>query len=68
MASHLANLNMPSRDEIMRLSEDVNGLDRRLDRIERTLNQILNQTGESTPKKKGPARTKQPPKAKKKES
>lgn len=61
-AQNLANMNMPSRDEIMRVSEDINGLDRRLDRIERMLGQILSQTsGAPEPKRKGPARTKKPP-------
>ena len=62
MSSHLANMNMPSRDEMMKLSEDVSGLDRRLDRIERSINQILSQTsGEASAIPKGPSRTKKPP-------
>lgn len=63
MSTHLANMNMPSRDEVMRISEDITGLDRRLDRIERTLKQILQTSESASSRKKGPARTKKPPSA-----
>ena len=63
MAGHLANMNMPSREEVLQLGEDLAAVDRRLDRIERTLGQILSQTSPGNAAKgKGPARTRKPPK------
>ena len=37
MTQILTNLNMPTRDDVLRLSEAVAGLDRRLERIEESL-------------------------------
>lgn len=60
MAQQLANFNMPSRDDVIRLSEDLRSIDRRLAHVERSLDKLVaGQAG--APKKKGPARTKKPP-------
>jgi len=60
MARQLANLNMPSRDDVIKISEDLRALDRRLAHIERTLNQLVTRSDTGSPRK-GPARTKKPP-------
>ena len=58
MAQHLSNLNMPSREDLLQLSEAVRQLDRRLERIEDKL--FLNDEPPAAAKKK-PARTRKPP-------
>ena len=60
MASQLLNFNMPSRDDLMQLSENVREIDARLARIEEKLTLV---TGNQTPagKRKSPPRTKKPP-------
>ena len=63
MANQLANFNMPSRDDVLKIGEDMRALDRRLAHIERSLEKLQVNTGPA-PKKKGPARTKKPPSAK----
>jgi hypothetical protein len=61
MAKQLANLNMPSRDDILRLSEDVRNIDRRLSQIERTINRLADQSVGGSANAGRPARTKKPP-------
>ena len=62
MARQLAGLNMPSREEVLRISEDLRDVDRRLAHIERALDKLVMQTSDApSAKKKGPARTKKPP-------
>ena len=64
MARNLANLNMPSRDDVNKIGEDLRSLDRRMAHIERSLEKLLkldNKTGSK--KKSGPARTRKPPSA-----
>ncbi|MDE2930666.1 MAG: hypothetical protein OXQ27_07050 [Chloroflexota bacterium] len=69
MATQLANLNMPSREEVLRINEEVANLDRRLDRIERTLRQLVDHLSDaSSTEKQKPSRTKTPPRTKKKPS
>jgi hypothetical protein len=64
MARNLANLNMPSRDDVNKISEDLRSLDRRMAHIERSLGQLLKQGKNPGAKKKsGPARTRKPPAA-----
>ncbi len=58
MAQILTNLNMPTREDVLRLSEAVQGLDRRLERIEETLGGAA--APQPSPAKR-PARTRQPP-------
>ena len=64
MANQLANFNMPSRDDVLKIGEDMRALDRRLAHIERSLEKLQTNTGTAPKKKKGPARTKKPPSAK----
>jgi len=62
MSRQLSNLNMPSRDEVIKISEDLRAIDRRLSRIERALDRLAsNADGASTARPKGPARTRKPP-------
>lgn len=60
MAAQLLNMNMPSRDDIMQIAEDVRQLDFRLARIEDKLNAV---SGNNEPKshRRSPPRTKTPP-------
>lgn len=61
MAQQLSTLNIPSRDDILRLGESVRALDKRLSGIEEMLaNSKGNKKGKKN-KKKGPPRTKLPP-------
>lgn len=65
MANQLTSMNMPSRDDILQIGEDIRVLDARLGRMEDKLNQLLGNEGSSgTSKKSGPPRTKQPPEKK----
>ncbi len=62
MSRQLANLNMPSREDVLKLSESLQGLDRRMARIEASL-QKLTESNDSSPSKprKMPPRTRKPP-------
>lgn len=57
MTQFLTNMNMPTREDILRLGEAVQGLDRRLERIEAQLS-IKSDT--AAPRAKRVPRTKQP--------
>jgi BMFP domain-containing protein YqiC len=62
MARQLASLNMPSRDDIIRVSEDLRNLDRRMAHVERHLEKLVaDGAGSKSPRKKSPARTKKAP-------
>lgn len=64
MARQLANFNMPSRDDILELSENVRELDRRVARMEGMLRQLQPAGGnEPSARRKSPPRTKKPPAA-----
>ncbi len=64
MARQLANFNMPSRDDILELSENVRELDRRVARMEGMLRQLQPAGGNEPPvRRKTPPRTKKPPAA-----
>ncbi len=66
MSKQLANLNMPSREDVLKLSEDLQGLDRRMARIEASLHQLTTTQDSGTIKnKKMPPRTKKPSQAQK---
>jgi hypothetical protein len=64
MAKQLANFNMPSRDDILELNENIRELDRRVARIETMIRQ-MKPAGDNEPslRRKSPPRTKQPPAA-----
>jgi len=63
MAGQLANMNMPSREDVLQISEDIQALDRRMARIETSLHKLTQttdspsrQTGKKTPRtKKAPS-------------
>ena len=56
MTEQLASMNMPTRDDVLRLGEAITAVDRRLERIEEKL--ALDSKKKSSKKK--PARTKKP--------
>ena len=60
-AKQLATLNMPSRDDVLRISEDLRNIDRRLSQLERTLGRLVDQGSGTAAGKKSPARTRKPP-------
>ncbi len=63
MAGQLANMNMPSREDVLQISEDIQAIDRRIARIETSLHKLTQttdspsrQTGKKTPRtKKAPS-------------
>ncbi len=61
MAKQLANFNMPSRDDVITVSEQLRDIDARLREIEKLLGK--NSVAEKPPaaKRKRPARTRKPP-------
>lgn len=64
MAKHLANVNLPSRDDVLRLGEAIHEVDMRLARMEQRLDQVAEATGVAAQRPpKGPPRTKKPPSA-----
>ncbi len=64
MSRQLASFNMPSRDDILELSENVREVDRRIARLEAMLRD-MKPAGDNEPslRRKSPPRTKQPPKS-----
>ncbi|MEM8768023.1 MAG: hypothetical protein AAGE43_11290 [Pseudomonadota bacterium] len=74
MAEQLANFNMPSRDDILRLGESIRALDQRMAKVE---SQLAKQAQKKKQKKKQtaaaadpsrPPRTKLPPSARKEQA
>lgn len=59
MAHNLSNLNMPSRDDILRLGESIRSIEKRLAAIEVQL--AKKSKKDKKGKRKGPPRTKLPP-------
>lgn len=65
MANQLRGMHMPSRDDVLRVGEDIRVLDTRLGRMEDKLDRLLGKEGSSaTSKRSGPPRTKKPPEKK----
>lgn len=61
MAKQLANFNLPSREDVLQLSEDVRDIDRRLGRIETAIRKLAPEDSSgSSQKRKSPPRTKKP--------
>ncbi|MCB1693521.1 MAG: hypothetical protein KDI19_12210 [Pseudomonadales bacterium] len=60
MANQLVMMNIPSRDDLLNLAEQVRSLDDRMARIEAALSRLAS-AGENEPKRRGPARTRRPP-------
>jgi hypothetical protein len=62
MAKQLANFNMPSRDDILELSEVMRDIDRRMARMETAINKLeKGQARGANKKPTAPPRTKRPP-------
>jgi BMFP domain-containing protein YqiC len=62
MAKQLAALNLPSREDVLRVGEAVNELDRRVARIEARLEEVAGAIGAARPTERpGPRRTRRPP-------
>ena len=61
MATQLANFNMPSRDEVITISEQLRNIDSRLSRIEKALTNADVSFEEPAKKKPAPTRTRKPP-------
>lgn len=68
MAQQLANFNIPSRDEVLKISEALATVDRRLSRMEKALDKLAGGAPATPAKKKSPARTRKPPSKGKKET
>jgi len=61
MTQNLTNANMPTRDDMIRLAESVQDLDRRMERIETLLQAMVPSNAAAGPgPRKGPPRTKKP--------
>lgn len=65
MGQHLANLNMPNRQEVQQISEGMRELATRLERVESKLDKILSSSAGDSARQAGPPRTKKPPSRKK---
>jgi len=64
MTQNLTMANMPTRDDLVRVAESVQDLDKRLERIEAMLENLSPTVGTAAPKaRKGPPRTRKPPSA-----
>ncbi len=65
MAGHLAALNLPSREDVLRLGQAVHEVDMRLARMEQRLEEVARAAGVETPapRRQGPPRTRRPPSA-----
>lgn len=61
MGKQLAAMNLPSRDDIVRVGEAVHELETRLARVEQRLDEIASATGVTPARRPGPPRTKRPP-------
>jgi len=61
MQRHLTAMNMPTREDVIRISEKVHEIDRRLARIESLLEASTANREAGGVARSGPARTKQPP-------
>ena len=64
MGKNLAQLNLPSRDDVLRIGEAVHEVDMRLARMEQQLEELATTWGVGSQRtRKGPPRTKRPPSA-----
>ncbi len=64
MAQNLSVANMPTRDDLLRVAQAVQDLDRRLERIEELLAGMTGERASPAKPAGGPPRTKKPPSAK----
>ena len=61
MAKQLAALNLPSREDVLRVGEAVQALETRLARLESRLGEIGESVGAQPKPRPGPPRTRRPP-------
>ncbi|MFT4676594.1 MAG: glutaredoxin 2 [Candidatus Azotimanducaceae bacterium] len=61
LAQQLANFNMPSRDDVVAISEQLTEIDQRLAHIEKALARTNVGMEKPAPERKRPVRTKKPP-------
>lgn len=61
MAKQLAALNLPSREDVLRVGEAVQALETRLARLESRLGEIGESVGAKPQPRPGPPRTRRPP-------
>jgi hypothetical protein len=61
MARQLSSLNMPSRDDVVSMGEQLTQIDLRLSRIEKALEKSNANPEKPAPRRKAPARTRKPP-------
>jgi hypothetical protein len=62
IGKQLAAVNLPSREDVLRLGEAIHELDMRVARMEHKLDEIARATGVAPERRKqGPPRTKRPP-------
>jgi hypothetical protein len=63
MSKHLANLNLPSREDVLRVGQAVHEVDMRLARMEQRLDDVARSTAADSapPPRRGPPRTRRPP-------
>ncbi len=63
MTKQLASMNLPSRDDVLQIGEDIREVDARLARVEASLAQLVKGSGLAAAKsqnKQGPKRTRKP--------
>ena len=63
MAEQLSNFNIPTREDVLRLGENVRALDKRLAKMEKQLKKLGKKKKSKEGKSEGPPRTKLPPSA-----
>lgn len=61
MTRQLSNLNMPSRDDVVSMGEQLTQIDLRLSRIEKALEKSNANPEKPATRRKAPARTRKPP-------
>ena len=63
MAEQLSHFNLPSREDILRLGENIRQLDKRLAKMEKQIKKLSRKKKQKEGKAEGPPRTKLPPSA-----
>ena len=61
MANQLINFNMPSRDDILEIQENLRAIDNRMARIEERLSAAVGRNEPGNMPRKSPPRTRKPP-------
>ncbi len=61
MTGNLTNANMPTRDDVVRVAEAIQGLEKRMQRIEDMLTSMTSNSQKPSTRRDSPPRTKKPP-------